>query len=332
MQTKPLLSNAHPAWRRGAGILAAGFALLLAACAGTPPASLELATGAAGGAFAEYGPKVGALITDITGIEIRERATGGSVDNVKLLEAGSVALGLVNMGPAFEAWNGSEAWTAGKKMRNLRALFPMYETPFHVAALKASGITTLRGLDGKRVGVGPAGGPAELIFRALAAEVGIKTTIVTGSPSDMAKQVLSRQIDAFWFGSGLPLTAFVDIDKAAPAVIFALTETEVAALRKRFPYMAPNTIPASTYASQKTPLTTAALWNFVVANKDLGDDDAYAITKAVLGNPWLTTRLHPAAKATIGANAAANTFMTFHPGALRYYREAGIAIPSALAP
>src|SRR5579862_6969637 len=94
---------------RRAGTLAAAFSLLLAACAGTQPAKLELATGAAGGAFAEYGPKVGALITDITGIEIQERVTGGSVDNVKLLETGTVALGLVNMGPAFEAWNGSEA-------------------------------------------------------------------------------------------------------------------------------------------------------------------------------------------------------------------------------
>jgi TRAP transporter TAXI family solute receptor len=313
-------------------VLAAAFSLLLAACAGTSPAKLDLATGAAGGTFAEYGPKVGALITDITGIEIAESVTGGSVDNVKLLEAGDVALGLVNMGPAFEAWNGSEAWTAGKKMRNMRALFPMYETPFHVAALQASGITTLRALDGKRVGVGPAKGPAELIFRALVAEVGINPVIVTGSPSDMAKQVLSKEIDAFWYGSGLPLTAFVDIDRTAPAVIFGLNEAEVAALRKRFPYMAPNNIPAGTYPSQKTPLATAALWNFVIANKDLSDDDAYAITKAVLGNPWLTTRLHPAAKATIGANATANTFMTFHPGALRYYREAGISIPPALAP
>ncbi len=307
-------------------------ALLLGACAATQPAKLELATGAAGGTFAEYGPKVGALITDITGIEVRERVTGGSVDNVKLLEADEVAFALVNMGPAFEAWNGSEPWTGGRKMRNLRALFPMYETPFHVAALQSSGIVKLRDLDGKRVGVGPAQGPAELIFRALAAETGIKPVVVTGSPSDMAKQVLSKQIDAFWYGSGLPLTAFVDIDKAAPAVIFGLNDTEITALRKRFPYMAPNTIPAGTYPSQNSPLATAALWNFVLANKNLADDDAYAIVKAVLGNPWLTTRLHPAARASIDANAAANTFMTFHPGALRYYREAGVAIAPALAP
>jgi TRAP-type uncharacterized transport system substrate-binding protein len=37
-------------------------------------------------------------------------------------------------------------------------------------------------------------------------------------------------------------------------------------------------------------------------------------------------------QATVTANAPANTFMTFHPGALRYYREAGLAIPAALAP
>ena len=310
-------------------VLATICAAFLAACAGAPPAKLELATGAAGATFAEYGPKIGALVTDVTGIEIAERVTGGSVDNVKLLQAGSVALGLVNMGPAYDAWNGSEPWTEGRQMRNLRALFPMYETPFHVAALKSSGITAMRSLNGKRVGVGPAKGPAELIFRALAADTGINAIIVTGSPSDLAKQVLGGEIDAFWYGSGLPLTAFVDIAKAAPTVIFGLTDAEVAALRKRFPYMAPNSIPANSYPAQTTPLATVAVWNFVIASKDLSDENAYAITRAVLANPWLTERLHPAAKATVSTNAVANTFMPFHPGALRYYREAGVTIPPA---
>ncbi len=318
-----------------AAVTFAACALLLAACAGSPQqraAPLELATAAPGGAFYEYGPKLGALVYDVTGIEIKARATGGSVENVKLLEAGSVPLAMVNMGPAYEAWNGSEAWTEAKKMRNLRALFPMYETPFHVAALASSKIATLRDLDRKRVGVGPAKGPAELIFRALAAEVGITPVIVNGSAAELAKQVLAGEIDAFWFGSGLPIIAFADIERAAQARIIGLTGAEVAALRKRFPYMAPYTVPAGTYKSQTAPLQTAALWNFVVANKDLPDATAYEITKAVLGNPWLVARLHPAASATISANAPANTFMTFHPGALRYYREAGVAIPAALAP
>ncbi len=328
MHRFPLIANL----KRG---LTAACALMLAACAVEPPrpaAPLELATAAPGGAFYDYGPKLGALVYDVAGIDIKARATGGSVENVKLLEAAGVPLAMVNMGPAYEAWNGLEPWTEGKKMRNLRALFPMYETPFHVATLKSSGIATLRDLDRKRVGVGPAKGPAELIFRALADELGLAPVIVNGSPAELAQQVVGGKIDAFWFGSGLPIIAFADIEKAAPTSIFGLTDAEVAALRKRFPYMAPNTIPASTYKSQPSPLRTAALWNFVVANKDMPDATAYAITKAVLDNPWLVARLHPAAKATIAANAPANTFMTFHPGALRYYREAGVTIPSALAP
>ncbi len=321
--------------RAALGCAIACVCTLLGACATetrTPSTALELATAAPGGAFYEYGPRLGALIYDMTGIDIKARATASSVENVKLLEAGSVPLAMVNMGPAYEAWNGTEPWTEGRRMRNLRALFPMYETPFHVAALKSSNIATLRDLDRKRVGVGPAKGPAELIFRALSAELGLNPVIVNGSPAELAKQVINKEIDAFWFGSGLPIIAFAELEKAAPATIFGLTDAEVAALRKRFPYMAPNTIPAGAYKSQTGPLTTAALWNFVVAHKDLPDATAYEITKAVLGNPWLVARLHPAATATVTANASANTFMTFHPGALRYYREAGVAIPAALGP
>ena len=47
------------------------------------------------------------------------------------------------LGTAFDAVNGSTAWTEGKRHGNVRALFPMYETSFQVVALSASGIQSL---------------------------------------------------------------------------------------------------------------------------------------------------------------------------------------------
>ena len=41
---------------------------------------------------------------------------------------------------------------------------------------------------------------------------------------------------------------------------------------------------------------------------------------------------HPAAKETLAANLDRDTFLPLHPGAARYYREIGIAIPPAIAP
>ena len=78
------------------------------------------------------------------------------------------SLGAAFLGMALEAVNGSAVWIEGKKHGNVRSLFPMYETSFQVVALSASGIQDLAQLSGRRVGVGPAGGPAESFFKGLA--------------------------------------------------------------------------------------------------------------------------------------------------------------------
>ena len=40
----------------------------------------------------------------------------------------------------------------------------------------------------------------------------------------------------------------------------------------------------------------------------------------------------PSAAETVAQNVDKNTFLPFHPGAVRYYREIGIKIPDSLAP
>ena len=64
---------------------------------------------------------------------------------------------------------------------------------------------------------------------------------------------------------------------------------------------------------------------------DTPDDLAYLITKTVLENTATLVRSHPAAKDTVAANAVRDTFLPFHPGAVRYYKEKGIKLdPGAL--
>jgi TRAP-type uncharacterized transport system substrate-binding protein len=65
----------------------------------------------------------------------------------------------------------------------------------------------------------------------------------------------------------------------------------------------------------------------VVANKDLPVETAYAITKAVLSATDPQSQIYPTASGTRAANALSNRIVPFHPGALRFYREAGIALP-----
>ena len=131
--------------------------LALSACTTPPPRqSLTLATAAAGGAFQDYGPAVGKVIAAHAPIDLAFKVTDGSNENVKLLNDAAVPLALVNMRPAYQGWTGTGVFK-GTPMTNMRAVVPMVETPFHGIALRASGLDAVAKLDGRRVGVGPAG-------------------------------------------------------------------------------------------------------------------------------------------------------------------------------
>ncbi|HYF07301.1 MAG TPA: TAXI family TRAP transporter solute-binding subunit [Acetobacteraceae bacterium] len=315
--------------RRAAMSLAAVLPLAVARAQQEARPQLALATGAPGGTFHVYGEALADILARHSPAAVTARVTGGSNENIRLLDSGAVAVGLVAMGPAFEAWNGTGPF-AGAPRRNLRALFPMYETPFAFIALRRSGISRVADLDGRRVGVGPAGGPTPLFFAGLAEEAGIRATAINGSPDDHARQLLAGEIDAFWFGAGLPVAAFTQVADAAEATVFGMTDAELAGFRRRFGYMAPNTIPAGTYRGQDAPVRTAAVWNFVVASPTLAEPVVHGITAAALSQTAVLAARIAAGAATIAANATANTFLPFHPGAARHYREAGIALPAAL--
>src|SRR5262249_59201123 len=78
--------------------------------------------------------------------------------------AGEAKLGFVTIGIALQAWNGTGVWAGKKPARSMRAIFPMYDTPFQFLVLQESGIRSVSEMSGKRVGVGPAGGTAATYF------------------------------------------------------------------------------------------------------------------------------------------------------------------------
>src|SRR4051812_2821316 len=142
-----------------------------------------------GSAFLPYAQGV-AKHAAAHGLRVRALETTGSIENIRKVNVETERAGTVFMGSAFEAHTGGGAWTKGEKFTNLRALFPMYETSFQMAALNTSGITSLRSVAGKRVGVGPAGGPAEVFFVGLIDALDIKAVIVNGQPAEMVKAML----------------------------------------------------------------------------------------------------------------------------------------------
>lgn len=290
--------------------------------------TLSLATGSPGGGFLLYGQALSQVLT-ATHLQVRVLETQGTAQNINQLNAREVDVALVVMGPAWDAWTGQGSW-AGKPVRSLRALLPMYETPFHVAAAAGSGIASLSGLAGKRVGTGPLRGTAQVFFEGLMEATGLQCQLVHGSPNQHAQQLARGEIDAIWFGAGLPIPAFTEAARLQALRIFGLTNSERSAFLRRFPYFSPYQIPAGTYAGQSNAVESVAVWDFLAVREDTPEDLAYWLTRLTLENADRLASIYPAASATLPAvtNPAANTFLPIHTGALRYYRERGLRVVS----
>jgi TRAP transporter TAXI family solute receptor len=289
------------------------------------PKSLTLGTASVGGVYFVYGGVVATIMSEKAGVNVSTQQTQGPNQNMILVENKNIDLGMVTMGVALHGWNGT-GWANGRKYQNARAMFPMYDTPFVCVATERSGVKSFSELNGKNVGVGPKAGTPGTYFPLIFDALGLKVTIRFGAAADMASQLGDGLIDAFCFAAGQPIPAFSEIEAQRPSRIFAFTSDEISRVRKAIPELSPSTIPRGTYRTQTADLNTFGLFNFAIAHKDLPDGLVYELTKAIMENNPAMVQGHAAAKETLPTNAGKNDFLTFHPGAVRYFKEKGISL------
>ncbi len=288
------------------------------------PPSLTVATASPGGTYHAYGAGLALLLTRALDLPVAERTTDGPSENIKLIETGDAQIAFVTMGVALQGWNGTGDWTQGKRFQSMRALFPMYDTPFTFVVPKNSPIQSLAGMAGKRIGVGPAGGTAGTYLPQFLAALKIEAELVHGTWDEMAAQFQAGSLDALAAAVGAPFPALAALDAQKAVRFVPLTETEIVALRLAMPELTASVIPAGAYPTLLKGYRTVGLYNFAVASKDLPNDLAYAIVDAVFANQDTLVNAHPAAAATVKSNFSHNGFLPYHPGALRYFENSAV--------
>jgi TRAP transporter TAXI family solute receptor len=296
------------------------------------PDALTIGTGSPGGVYLPYGQALAPILTEALGLPVTAQATQGPDQNILLLESGDAPVGFVTMGVALQAWNGTGEWTHAKQLRSMRALFPMYDTPIQVVALKSSGIHSFAEMADKRVGAGPQGGTAGTYLPSIFKVLGIPASVRYGAWALMGSQLRSHQLDVVVGAGGVPQPFIAELDAAEPVNFIALTDGEIATIRKAIPEIGVSVVPAGAYPSLKADYKTIGLYNFGVASKDMPDDLVYAVVKAFYANHDRMVEGSPSARESVVENLKRNEFLPYHPGALRYYREIGVEIPTGLVP
>jgi uncharacterized protein len=281
------------------------------------PGKVALATASPGGVYLIYGQALAPILSRALQIEVTAEPTQGAVQNVILLERRQTMLAFVNTGPALQGWNGSD-WAKGTHYRSMR-----------VMVHKRVAAKSLDNFSGLRIGGGPRGGTSgayiEQVFRAL----GIPARIQHGAWDNLGSQLAERELDGAAAAIGAPFPALAQLDAQQVIDFIAPTPEQIASIRSQLPEITPSTLAAGTYQSLTKDYSTIGLYNFAVAHKDLSEDLVYRIVNATFEHRAELVKAHPAARETVPENIERNTLFPLHPGALRYYREKGIAVPPA---
>jgi len=208
----------------------------------------------------------------------------------------------------------------------------MYDTPFEFVTLRRSGITTVAQFNNRSVGAGPRAGQGGTYVPAILEAIGVSAKIGYAAYQSIAVDLLEGRYDALVISGGVPFPALKQVEAKEPLVFASLTSEEIEAIRKAMPELTIAQIGSGVYTSLDKTYTTIGLYTFAIGRDDLPDELAYQLVKAVFDNQPRLVKATSVARETVPQNVVKDTFLPFHPGAVRYYREIGIKIPDALAP
>lgn len=294
------------------------------------PSSFTLGAASQGGTYFVYGSGWASLVSNELGIPGGVEVTGGPVQNAALVQAGDLDMGMVTMGPAAEALAGESAIAPGLVHDKLRAIFPMYQTTFHVITLEGSGVTDIASIpDGASVGVGPEGGTPGTYWPRFFETLGKPISPQHSGAADLGGQLQDGLIEVYAWAAGIPFPTFSELDAQLDVGYFGFTDEEAEAIIAAHP-VSPFTIPAGTYPSQTEDQTSVSMWNFAVASADLSEDFVYEVVKTVMTSHDRMMEIHQASVETLPENFDKNGIIPWHPGAVRWFEENGYDIPDEL--
>jgi TRAP transporter TAXI family solute receptor len=291
---------------------------------------------ATGGTAGTYYPFAGAMSniwnTKIKDMNVTAQTTGGSVENVRLINKKDVELALAQSDTLDQAWNATESFKPkeGEKpapLRGMSAIATMFPEIVQIVVRADGPIKTFPDLKGKKVGVGAPGSGTEASYRQTLEAYGMKREDVNSqylSFAESAEAFKDKHIDGFYVIAGIPVSAIMDVSMQNEVRILPLPADISAKLIQKYPFLAAAKIPANTYRGQTEDVPTVAVNSVLIAGNQLKPEVVYNLTKVLLENQPQLAAAHAKGKELNPQRAVTGVSIPFHPGAVKYYQEKGL--------
>ena len=335
--------------RCGPGGTAAFFVLALFWGVGSPNAQeaqfFRIAAAATSGTFFEIGGVIASAISKpagsppcgqggscgVPGLVAVAQATQGSVENLRMIGAGQVESGIAQSDIAGWAYAGTGIFSAYGPMKQLRAIASLFPESLQLVVRAEGQIQTLADLKGRRVSLGQPESGTVVDARIALAASGLNEKDLTTEylrPGTAAANIADGTLDGFFIVGGVPVPAIRELATTLPIRLVPVDDDAFSKMKEVSASYRRSVIPAGTYpgVGMETPsVGFDAVW---VVSADASDDLIHAITKALWNEA--TQRLleahNPIGKQVRIENALEGLSVPLHPGAKRFYREAGLPV------
>ncbi len=327
---------------KAAGALAAA-AIVGSAAFAQAPQFFRIATGGTSGTYFPIGGLIANAISAPPGSRACEEggscgapgliatamSSNGSVANVNGIAGGTIESGFSQSDVAFWAHSGTGIWADQEPVENLRAIANLYPESIHLVAAADSGIAGVADLAGKRVSLDEPGSGTLVDARIILEAAGLSEEDIEAEylkPGEAADRMRDGAMDAFFFVGGFPAGAIAELASQQDVTIVPIDGEVSASILGAYEFFAQDTIPAGTYEGQDADVGTISVGAQWITSADQPEELIYEITKALWNDSTraLLDGGHAKGKVITSETALDGVGIPLHPGAERFYREAGL--------
>jgi len=286
---------------------------------------LRIMTGPQGGSWYPLGGAIAEILKKEVPGTTASILPGAGIINIQGVESGRTEIGFGNSVSTVDALAGREPFKAPAK--NIRQLGTLYLQYFQIVVLEDSGIKSVPDIKGKSIAVQPRGNTGEQMTRELLQVYGLSykdmAKVNHVSYNDAVALMKDGHAQAFTLITTVPTATILDLASARKIRMLSVPEEKYKELLKINSGYARREIPKGTYPGVDYDVQAFGTYTHLMIRGDLPDDLVYGITKALAKNVDSLGAVVKDVKGLTVKEMAFDVGVPYHPGALKYYKEAG---------
>lgn len=309
------------------------------------PSFFRIGTGGAGGTYFPIGGTIANAISapvgsrpcdkggqcGVPGLVAIAQSTNASVQNNAAVQNGELEAGMTAADTLLAMYSGTGKFD-GKPHPKLRIIANLFPEDLHLVLPKDGSLGGLGELADKRVGIAQAGSGTQVAVLQMLEAYGVTRDNMDEAElnnSQSAEQLADGQLDAYFYAAGWPVAAMVQLASTKGMSLYSFSEEELTKINEIIPSYIPSNIPGGVYEGIDAETMTPAVSAMLVVSSDQPEDLVYEITKAMWNDNSrkLLDNGHAKGKQITAETALAGVAalgVPLHPGAEKFYKEAGL--------